>query len=343
MNLEIQLENKIICKSPTRVDLAGGTLDMWPLNNFVGGATTINVAIDIWTTAEITELENFEIVIKSSDMNKEWRFENFFKFFDCFDQSLMFYQIIFSHFKSSLLSSKRGFEIVTASQSPIGGGLGGSSSLIISILKSLYQLLKIKLPTTHDLVYLAHNIESEILKTPTGIQDYYPAITGGLSIIECRATGVRQNILSVNGTPFESHFLLVYTGRSHHSGLNNFEVLKSAVEGDVKVLNSLKQIKLISEELKLSIQNKAWEAISDLFKREYSARIQLTPAFTSPEIEKLSEICLAAGALAVKICGAGGGGCVLVWVHPKDRERVVSACQKEKFQCLNAKPVNQLI
>ena len=337
------MKNNIVCKSPTRVDLAGGTLDMWPLNNFVGGSTTINLAIDLWTSSEISKLNNSNLIIRSSDINKVWVFEKLSDFFDSKDKGLLFYQTIFLHFKPKLLKLEFGFEILTASQSPIGGGLGGSSSLLISILKSLYEFLNIQIPSVHELVYLAHNLESQILRTPTGIQDYYPAITGGLSLIEYSQSGVKQDIVSIKDTPFESHFLLVYTGRSHHSGLNNFEVLKSAVEGNSQVLGALVEIKQISEELRQAIYHKDWDKIPDLFKREYSARIQLTPAFTSPEIEKLAEICLAAGALAVKICGAGGGGCVLVWVHPDYRERVVSACLKEKFQCLNVKPVTQQI
>lgn len=336
------MNNSIICKSPTRVDLAGGTLDMWPLYSFVGSATTINVAIDIWTSAEFKLRTDSKLIFRSPDLKKEWEFAELTEFLTSQDPSISFYQIIFSHFKDELLKLNSGFELTTTSQSPIGGGLGGSSSMTISILKAIYQLLKLPLPQVHDIVYLAHNIEAEMLRTPTGTQDYYPAVTGGLSYIEYSASRVEQKILSLDNTPFADHFLLVYTGRSHHSGLNNFEVLKAAVNGDAQVISALKTIKSISDELREAIENKAWSLIPDIFRREYHARIQLTPAFTSPEIEKLSEICLAAGALAVKICGAGGGGCVLVWVSPENRERVVSACQKEKFQCLNAKPVGPL-
>jgi len=329
-------------KSPTRVDLAGGTLDMWPLYNFVGGATTINIAVDIWTSAEITLRFDKKVVISSPDLKMLWEFNNLSDFFAANDSQLEFYQIIFSYFKIQLFKLKKGFEVVTTSQSPIGGGLGGSSSLTISLLKVLHPLLNMPVPKVHKLVHLAHNIEAEMLRAPTGTQDYYPAITGGLSFIEYTAGKTKQTSISLENTPFNNHFLLVYTGRSHHSGLNNFEVLKSAVGGDGEVISALRNIKLIAEELKVVIQNKEWDAIPALYQREYAARVRLTPAFTSPEIVKLSQICLAAGALAVKICGAGGGGCVLVWVAPENRERVVLACQKENFQCLNAKPVNLL-
>lgn len=337
-----KLSNQIISRCPTRVDLAGGTLDMWPLHNFVQNAITINLAIDIYTKTEISLREDNKIVIESLDLKKKWQFDNFTHFYGSSDKSLALYHVIFSQFESEFLKSQFGFNLTTSSESPIGGGLGGSSSLTISILSAIYKLLKINQPETHQLVHLAHNIESELLKTPTGTQDYYPAVTGGLSILKYRSRAIEQEIRSFKSTPFEDHCLLVYTGKSHHSGLNNFEVLKSAVQGDEKVLSALNEIKLIAEEMYKAIVDKKWALIPQLFRREFLARIQLTPAFTSPEIEKLSEICLAVGAMAVKICGAGGGGCVLVWVSPTNRERVVSACQKENFQCLNAKPVEAL-
>ena len=68
-------------KSPTRVDLAGGTLDMWPLYNFVKGATTVNVAIDIFTEVELEFTDSKTIKIESADLNKTWDFENWDLFF----------------------------------------------------------------------------------------------------------------------------------------------------------------------------------------------------------------------------------------------------------------------
>ncbi len=324
-------------KSPTRVDLAGGTLDMWPLFNFVGGATTINLAIDIWTEVELTPASSTAITIESKDLNQQWHFADRKAFLTALDPKILFYQKIVEKF-----FFEQGFTLTTSSESPIGGGLGGSSSLVISILKAFQKWQNISSLTTHKLVELAHNIEAEILKAPTGTQDYYPPLEGGLGFINYAATGITNSVQSIVGTPFEDHFLLVYTGRSHHSGLNNFEVLKAAVEGDLKVLSALKKIKNIADLLKIAILQKDWGQLPSLFRQEFEARLELTPAFSSPEIERLAKITVAAGALAVKICGAGGGGCVLVWVPPKNRDKVVQVCQNEKFQCLSARPVNPL-
>ena len=209
-------------------------------------------------------------------------------------------------------------------------------------MKAFAQMTQHQFNSIHDMVHWAHNIEAEILNTPTGTQDYYPAITGGLSYLQYDTYGIEQDVLDPKGSPLYENFLLVYTGRSHHSGLNNFEVLKSAIVQDPKVISALKKIKLISDEMKKVIDLKKWNELPHLFRQEYDARIQLTTAFTSPEIERLHQIGLSNGAEAVKICGAGGGGCVLVWVEPKNRQKVIQACENEKFQCLSARPVSPL-
>lgn len=333
----------ITVKSPTRVDLAGGTLDLWPLYNFVNSARTVNLAIDIWTKVNLEGRSDSSIEIHSLDLKQKWTFENYNQFITTLDPKLHLYQSVISKFhKKAAGAVEKGFSLSTQSESPIGGGLGGSSSLIISIMKAFSALTGIKFSSSHEMVHWAHNLEAEILNTPTGTQDYYPAITGGLNYLNYDTFGITQKITDPKGSPLYDNFLLVYTGRSHHSGLNNFEVLKSAIVQEPKVMAALNKIKLIADDMWEAIQAKAWDKLPELFREEYDARIQLTPAFTSPEIERLHQIGLSNGALAVKICGAGGGGCVLVWVAPEHRQKVISACENEKFQCLNARPVSPL-
>ncbi len=325
----------ITIKSPTRVDLSGGTLDMWPLYNFVGACRTINVAIDIWTVVELTAIK--EIKIESKDYNQAWQFANLESFLSSNEPKLFLYKAVIEFFKNKI---KGGFHLTTKSESPIGGGLGGSSSLMISMMKAFAQMTDYKFKDIHHMVHCAHNIESKILITPTGTQDYYPAVSGGLSVLDYTTEGIQSRVQDVVDTPLMDNFLLVYTGKSHHSGLNNFEVLKSCTQNDKKVLSALKGIKDISEAMHDVLINKDWNKIPDLFQMEYSERIKLTPAFTSPEIEHLSKLVMANGASGVKICGAGGGGCVLVWVAPSQRQKVIEACEKEKFQCLKSKPIS---
>ncbi len=328
---------KIVVKSPTRVDLAGGTLDLWPLYLFVHGAKTVNVAISIYTTAEITPHADQSIVLESVDLKMSKSYGNLDAALADTDPKMILLQTQLRYWKP-----QRGFTLRTSSESPVGGGLGGSSSLTISLLKAFAQFCEKPFKNVHELVHIAHNIEAEILNTPTGTQDYYPAASGGMNVIKYDYEGHTQEVLPVEHTPLADKFMLVYTGKTHHSGMNNFEVMKDSVAKDERTLQALKDLKVIALETEKLVREGRWEGLGSLFRREFEARVRLAPEFSSPEIEKLAEVSLQSGAEAVKICGAGGGGCVLVWCPPENKERVASACQKAGFQVLGAKPVNPL-
>ena len=324
--------------SPTRVDLSGGTLDLWPLSMFVWGAKTINVAINIQTHATVEPQSGAEIVWKSLDQSKEFKYSNSITCLEDKNPEALYLRSVVRAYKP-----KQGFTLTTNSESPIGAGLGGSSSLLVSTIKCLESWLYGKISTPVELALKAANIESELMNALAGTQDYFPAICGGLNVIDYSFKGIEHRSEKIDFSPLKSNFMLVYTGKAHHSGINNFQVLCRAVEKDPITTKSLFELKYISEEMEKAITENRWDYLPELFRREFAARVKLAPAFSSPEIQMLHEICISEGAEAVKICGAGGGGCVMVWVNPEKRERVGSACEKRGFQILPALPVNPMI
>ncbi|WP_413575428.1 galactokinase [Bdellovibrio sp. HCB290] len=328
---------KIIVKSPTRVDLAGGTLDLWPLYLFINGASTVNVAIDVFTNVELTPHTDSTIVLESADLKVRKAYSNLVEALSDPDPQMVLLQTQLRYWMPT-----KGFTLKTSSESPVGGGLGGSSSLTIGLMKAFAQFCEKPFRDVHQMVHSAHNIEAEILNTPTGTQDYYPAASGGLNILRYGYDGVQQEVMDVTKTPLSEKFMLIYTGKAHHSGLNNFEVMKDAVAKDPGTLQALRDLKVIAIETEHAVRSGNWAELGSLFKREFEARVRLAPEFSSPEIRRLSELSLQNGAEAVKICGAGGGGCVLVWCPPENKKGVADACQKAGFQVMDAKPVNPL-
>lgn len=322
--------------SPTRVDLAGGTLDCWPLHLFVGDCVTVNLAIDIMTGCILKLRNDKKISVNIEDLNYKNVFEDIRGLLSCQDQQLILLKFIIEYFHPNF-----GFDIQTFSKSPVGGGLGGSSSLCISIIKAFHKKLGI-IMTEHDTVELAHNLEAKVIKSPTGTQDYYPALMGGLNIIHYSSAGIRIEPLNVDLEIFKKNMMLIYTGKSHHSGINNWQVIKSVIEGDSTTLSALKEIAKISADTAEACRNKNWALLPQLFRSEFDSRIKLTTSFSSPEIEKLKKLVVNEGAEAVKICGAGGGGCVLVWADSSKHEGIATACQKNGFQNLKIKPVAQI-
>jgi len=320
-------------KSPTRFDLAGGTLDLWPLWAILGDATTVNVSIDIFTHCSLEPLAAKKIRIESLDLKKTWSFDSLNDLLNARDEGLGFYKAHLMHWRPT-----EGFAMKTQSESPVGGGLGGSSSLSVSVYKAFQQWLG-KKADVHELVRHCSNIEAFILKTPTGTQDYYGAAAHGLNIIDYTSSGAKLTTLQTHKSELAQRFLVVYTGKSHHSGINNWQVLKKFIDGDAHTAKALGKIREAGARMKELCLAGAWDKIPAVFDLEFEARTMLADSFMSEEIAKLKKISDQAGAEGFKICGAGGGGCVVVWTQPVKRQSIADAISKSGFQVLAAKPV----
>lgn len=320
-------------QSPTRFDLAGGTLDLWPIWALLQEATTVNVSMDIYTYCDLTPAPDKTVTIQSDDLKKTWTFDSLADLLQSGDKDLDFFKAHFQHWMP-----EQGFSIRTRSDSPVGGGLGGSSSLSISIYKAFMQWLG-RPVDVHEMVRHCSNIEALVLKTPTGTQDYYGAAVSGLNIIDFNSSGSRLTTLHTHRDDFMKHFMIVYTGKSHHSGINNWQVLKKFIDGDATTRRALEAIQKAGSDMKSLCLAGSWDQIPRIFADEFAARQLLAESFMSEEISRLKTISDQAGALGFKICGAGGGGCVVVWCPPEKREGIRDAVQREGFQVLKAKVI----
>jgi D-glycero-alpha-D-manno-heptose-7-phosphate kinase len=231
---------------------------------------------------------------------------------------------------------KKGFRLSTRSESPVGGGLGGSSSLCISLLKAFSAWMEKPLDAD-EMVRIASHLEAQLLLKPTGTQDYFPPIFGGLNFITYGVEGPKVEVRAVDRSLFEGRFLLVYTGRSHHSGINNWEVIKKWLDGDAGTRSALMKLAGVSRDMKAALDQGRVGDLPALFSREYQARTEISDGFSSPEIRRLAELASSIGANA-KICGAGGGGCVLIWCPDGQIQAAHDLCVREGFQVLPARP-----
>ncbi len=331
MNLSTE---PISFRSPTRVDLAGGTLDCWPLSLFLNDPLTVNVAIDIFTTATLTPRADAKIRLITRDLKQD---KVYGSLFDCLADTEPSFDLVrahIHHWRNQI--SGNGFELETASESPVGGGLGGSSSLCISLLKVFKKWLKVEMSES-DTVRLASHLEARMLFKPTGTQDYFPPIEGKLCFITYGTEGPKCEREAIDTELFRDRFVLVYTGRSHHSGINNWQVIKDWLDGDLKTRAAMTDLAVISKELGLAVRTGKADLLPALFEREYEARTRLSDGFSSPDIRRIHDIAKANGGVA-KICGAGGGGCVLLWSHERKAGELAKAAQAAGYTVLPAKP-----
>ncbi len=309
----------IVAQAPCRADLAGGTIDLWPLYLFHPGALTLNFAVNILTTCRITPLKGRRIHLRSLDT---WREEQF-PSFDALRGARRF-RLPLAARLLQFFAPKEGLLMETDSESPAGAGISGSSALMIATTAALARFTDRNL-TLEQMRVIAQNVEAQIIQVPTGCQDYYPALYGGVSSIHLDADGIHREAVPVTPEEIESRFVLAYTGAPRKSGINNWEVFKAHINGDRRVFRNFERISEIARAMHQALSRGDWGEVARLLREEWKFRRTNAPGITTPLIDKLIAVAARHGGRGAKACGAGGGGCVIFLVEKGAASRVATA------------------
>ena len=307
---------------PARVDLAGGTLDIWPLYLFHPGAQTINFAINCYARCRVSVRRDKVIEMISHDLRRRESFPSFQTLKKAKRLRLPLLGRLVMAFEPTT-----GLTIETDSEAPAGSGLGGSSALNIAICGALGRLSGKRMPAT-KMIELACNVEAQVIGIPTGEQDYYSAVYGGLQAIHLTPHGVQAEKLPVDAHELSARFVLCYTGQSRASALNNWEVFKAHVDGKNGVIRHFDRIAAIAGAMRQVLLEKDWKQVATLLDQDWQARKKNYPGITTAKIERLIATARRHGALAAKACGAGGGGCVVILVEPEAKLKVEEALRR---------------
>jgi D-glycero-alpha-D-manno-heptose-7-phosphate kinase len=309
--------------APTRVDLAGGTIDIWPLYLFHPGATTVNFAVNLLAKCYIETRGDERIIIESRDREKrvETTIQRIDELADDTDLELVSKLVHF--FRPS-----KGIHVITESEAPAGAGLAGSSALNIACIGALNRLVGNRY---HEkkFIPIAANIESTVIKVPAGFQDYYSAFYGGTSCIHFNFDGIVREELKVDAETLESRIAICYTGEPRNSGINNWEVFKKHIDGDKEIFSVFDGIRDSAIEMREALTENDWKSVSRVMFDSHPQRKKLAPTITTPQMDLLIEKAMKNGAEAVKVCGAGGGGCIAFLCEEGRRQDVEIALSEE--------------
>lgn len=322
--------NKVIVRAPVRADFSGGTLDLWPLYLFHPNARTVNVAISYYAESEVLETGNASIEIHLTDQQYRQRYESLQEM--AADPKAALLHRALEHFKLS------GIRITTRTDAPRGSGLGGSSALSITLVRALSELAGQPIDG-EDLIFLVRDLETRLLGVPAGIQDYYPPVFGGLGSLHLNPGKPARHALQTPIHDLAAHMLLHYTGIAHFSGTNNWELYKRQIDGKKKVQSGLARIAETSVEMERALDSGNFEAAGAALAKEWNHRKALIEGISTPEIEAAIDAARGAGAWAGKVCGAGGGGCIVFLFPPEHREAIKRALATVPGRVLEATPV----
>ncbi len=304
---------RIEASAPTRIDLAGGTLDIWPLYLFHPGAQTINAAINLRAGATIEARSDDRVVIHSEDTGATVEADAWGELRDRRELRLL---SLLAHFFEA-----RGITLTTTCESPAGAGIAGSSALNVAVCAALAQWSRIHYEP-EALLQVAMNIEAQAIGVPTGLQDYRPALYGGIATLELHVDGIRRVPLDVDPADLERRIVLCYTGQPRDSGTNNWDIMKKHIDGDRHVFDCFERIRDTAAAMRDAMTKGDWNAVGLAISQEWEHRKRLAPGVSTPAIDALIARAMRAGGSAAKVCGAGGGGCLFCY-GPPDRHGAI--------------------
>src|SRR5438445_5470852 len=235
----LPMPERVEARAPARIDLAGGTVDLWPLYLLHERPLTVNAAIDLLALARVEAIGERGIEIVSNDRGARLRagsVGDLARRLAAAPQELEFPMRLAAHFlglegSSGLAAGHRGCRITTDCQAPAGSGLGGSSTLGIARAAALDRFVGRGLPP-EALLGMTRAIETQVLRIPTGEQDYHPALRGGALALHYTVEGTRVERLPLDLEALGRRIILIDTGRSRSSGLSNWDMLKRRLDGD---------------------------------------------------------------------------------------------------------------
>ena len=307
---------RIVSSAPARIDLAGGTIDIWPLYLFHDGATTLNAAISVRAHAALEPRTDGAVELRSIDTDRSVSASSWSTLDGGGELSLL--AMLARHYRLANAT------LTTRGESPAGAGIAGSSALTIAVCGALAKWSGAASDPDH-MLQVAMNVECQTIRVPTGVQDYRPALYGGVAAVELRVDGIRRVPLHVDLRELERRIVLAYTGAPRNSGTNNWEITKRHIDGDRHVFDCFERIRDTAVAMRVALEDGDWDGVGRHIAIEWENRKRLAPGVSTPTLDALIARAGAAGATAAKVCGAGGGGCLFCYGPPERRRAIEQA------------------
>jgi D-glycero-alpha-D-manno-heptose-7-phosphate kinase len=228
----------------------------------------------------------------------------------------------------------RSFRMTSHAMAPAGAGLGGSSALGMAVGAALNNWCTGGL-TRQGLLKRVMNLETAELGVPTGNQDYLAALHGGLAAYRHTHDGTVREKISMPEELGE-RLVLAYTGQPRNSGYSNWDMFRRFIEGEGRTVHRLEEIAAIARAMRDALVKGDLDEAGRLLGEEGRLRYRLAPSVATPELRAADRVARKAGALGVKVCGAGGGGCIVALAASGRAAAVKSAWAASGHQVLEA-------
>lgn len=330
---------EIRSRAPLRIGLAGGGTDLPSYSNKFGGVV-FNATIGMYAYCTIIPTDDGRIKITSYDNKNTLDVPSTPQLEITDDHTLVLHKGVYNRVVRQFNHGKPlSFVMSTSNDAPIGSGLGTSSTMVVAILEAYNRWLGLDL-NDYQKAQLAYEIEREDLHLVGGKQDQYAAVFGGFNLMEFKKDGTTI----VNGlrldksriSELECSTLLYYSGTSRKSAEVQRKLAHNIIKDQtgntdkqvVSTMDAMKNLKESAHSLKDCLLVGNFDGYAEELRAAWEYKKKTSNIVSNKDLEKTINYALSNGAEAVKVTGAGGGGFLMLYCKPVNRQRLINAMEQ---------------
>lgn len=318
---------KIRSRAPLRIGLAGGGTDLLSYSSVYGGAV-FNATISMYAYCTIIPTNDNRIKITAYDNNNTLDCESV-NHFDIVDDNLILHKGVYNRIVKDYNNNQPlSFIMSTSNDAPVGSGLGTSSTMVVAILEAFNRWLGLGL-SDYKKAELAYSIEREDLKLSGGKQDQYSAVFGGFNLMEFKKNNTTiVNPLRIDKqiiNELECSLLLYYNGKSRSSAQIINEQIKNTKNKNEKTVEAMHVLKQCAYDMKDRILVGNIEGFAEILRETWENKKKTSSIVSNKDLETIINFAMSNGAEAVKVSGAGGGGFLMLYMNPINRQELADA------------------
>ncbi|MGE0800677.1 MAG: dehydrogenase [Lautropia sp.] len=323
-------------RAPLRLGLAGGGTDVSPYCDLHGG-WVLNAAIDRHAYAVIEPLDQAMVRFDAADQDRQVHLPLAAQY--PLDGTLNLHKAVYNR----IIGTYHGGEpiplaLTTHCDAPVGSGLGSSSTLVVAMIRAFVELLNLPLDD-YDVAALAYQIERVDCGLQGGRQDQYSATFGGFNFMEFSAGNrVVVNPLRIKNwilCELEASIVLFYTGVSRESANIIADQSSGIRDGAAQAVDAMHGIKREALRMKECLLKGDFAGLVASMRDGWESKKRTARSVSNSRIDEIYAAACAAGALAGKVSGAGGGGYMMFFVPSEHRMAVVRALERFNGQVSN--------
>lgn len=320
-------------KAPLRLGLAGGGTD---LNTYCDKYTgyVLNSTISLYVHCTIEERNDGKILFEATDIEQILEVES--REYIELDSQMDLYKGIYNRIVKDYIHKPLSFSISTYSDVPSGSGLGGSSTLVVAILKAFVEWLNLPLGE-YDIARLAFEIEREDIGIVGGAQDQYAATFGGFNFMEFYENKrVIVNPLRVKNwiiDELEASIVLYFTNITRQA--SQIEQEKKSLLDDEKSLKAMHEVKVDATLMKEALLKGDITNFAKILGKSWASKKRVSSSISNCEIDRVYDLAVTNGAYSGKVSGAGGGGFMFFMVEPTKKLQLMRELNRQQGEVIN--------